>query len=336
MIPSPNRQAVYVGLFVTAATTILTGGVLMVGDLNDTFTRKISVMAVFDEVNGLQKGDNIWYSGMKVGTVKGLCFEGASQVQVELKIDTSATPFIHQDVLAKIGTDGLIGNRIVILYGGTLTTPTLQEGDSVAVGKMVSTEEIMTTLQQNNQNMLAITDNLKEISLGLVAGQGTLGQLLQDEVLYVTLIDTASTLQVTTSNLREVSHSLQAFSSDINRSGSLPHQIVTDRTTYPSLVATVGDVQHAGERAALLLDGLTAGASDTKTPFGTLMYDQSAGTDLKMTLDQLNGSSQLLAEDMVALRHNILFRRYFRKQARAAKQAGSVSTGLPDLPSSQP
>ena len=59
MNPSPNRQAVIVGLFVAVAIAILTGGILTIGDLNDTFTRKITATTVFDGVNGLQQGDNI-------------------------------------------------------------------------------------------------------------------------------------------------------------------------------------------------------------------------------------------------------------------------------------
>ena len=164
MTPSPNRQAVIVGLFITVAIAILSGGILTIGNLNDTFSHKITVSAIFDEVNGLQQGDNIWFSGLKVGTVKKLAFLGNAQVEVQMKIDQEATQFIYEDALAKISSDGLIGNKIVVLYDGTPDTATLQDGDVLRIGKAASTEEIMAMLQENNTNLLAITTDLRGIS----------------------------------------------------------------------------------------------------------------------------------------------------------------------------
>ena len=69
MKPNPDRQAVIVGLFVALALAILTGGILTIGDINDTFTRKITVTSVFEEGGGLQQCDNIWFAVVKVGTV---------------------------------------------------------------------------------------------------------------------------------------------------------------------------------------------------------------------------------------------------------------------------
>ena len=66
MNPSPNRQAVVVGLFTAAAIAILAGAVLTIGDINDSFTRKVTVTAVFDEVSGLKKGDNMAYSQLSL------------------------------------------------------------------------------------------------------------------------------------------------------------------------------------------------------------------------------------------------------------------------------
>lgn len=325
MNPSPKRHQVLVGVFVSIAVAILAGGVLMIGDLNDTFTRKLTVRSEFEEVGGLKRGDSIWFSGVKVGRVSNLSFNGASHVEVDLKIDMEVVPFISADSLTKIGSDGLIGNRIVVLYGGTPGGPSLQAGDVLKVGKSVSTEEVMTMLQDNNTNILAITTDLKGITGKLVAGEGTFGKLLQDDALHANLTETVTMLNMASSNARSLTASLSTFSAKLNQKGSLPDELVSDRTTYASLTGTVDSLQHAGERASNLMDGLAQGATDPKAPVGALMHDEQAGTDLKGTLDNLNRGSLLLAEDLEALQHNFLFRRFFRKKAKAEATARARS-----------
>jgi len=320
MNPSPNRQAVVVGLFTAAAIAILAGAVLTIGDINDSFTRKVTVTAVFDEVSGLKKGDNIWFSGVKVGTVKSMRFQEDSKVEVVLRVDREATPFIHKDVLAKVGSDGLIGNRIVVLYAGTPNAPTLEDGDVLSIGKTVSTEEIMATLQENNKNLLGITSDLKVVSGKLAAGEGTIGKLLTDESLYASVNDTAATLNGASDNAKTMTSSLSTFASKLNEKGSLPNDLVTDKTTYASLTATVTELHETGARASELVGTLATGVANPNSPVGALMGDGAAGGDLKQTIENLNRGTELLNEDLEAAQHNFLLRGFFKKRDKEAAQ----------------
>lgn len=141
MSEAPPRQAVVVGLFVAVGVVLLAGGILTIGNLRNTFTRKVAVTVVFDQVGGLQTGDNVWFSGMKVGTVQSLAFHGGSDIEVGLTIDREAAQYIPKDVLAKVGSDGLIGNRIVVLYDEPQGGPVAEDGDVLQAGKAISTEE---------------------------------------------------------------------------------------------------------------------------------------------------------------------------------------------------
>ncbi|MDP2314231.1 MAG: MlaD family protein [Pseudomonadota bacterium] len=326
MTPSPNRQAVIVGLFVASAVVILAGGILTIGDLNDTFTKKMSVTAVFEEVNGLQQGDNIWYSGVKVGIVKTVGFHGGSQVEIEMRVDREAAQYIHQDALAKIGSDGLIGSKIVVLYGGTPEAPSLQPGTVLQTAEMISTETILAMVQENNTNLLAITTDLKGISGRIATGEGTIGKLLKEDELYTNINGTVASLNTASASAETLTASLSTFAGKLNKEGSLPNELVTDRTTYAALTGTVDKLQHAGTRASDLMDGLAKGAADPNSPVGTLMHDQPAGTDLKVTLDNMNKSSVLLTENLAALQDNFLLRGYFKKQERAAAKAAAAAS----------
>lgn len=321
MNPTSHRRSVFVGLFVIVAIAILAGGVLTVGNLNDSFTRRLTVSAVFEQVGGLKQGDNIWFSGLKVGIVKELDFHGASQVKVEMNIDRKAAEHIRHDVTATVGADGLIGNRIVVLAGGTPGVRDLADGDVLAIGESVSTEALMATLAANNTNLLAITADVKGITARIANGEGTVGKLLVDDELYTSVTGAVDTLGLAADSARSATASLSSFAGDLNRSGNLAKSLVNDTTTYPSLTATVDDLEHAGQRASDMIDSLAKSAADPNTPLGTLTSDEAAGADLKATLANLNQGSVLLNEDLEAAQHNILLRRYFRKKARAEAKA---------------
>ena len=73
---SPNKRAIIVGVFILVGLVFLIAGVLTIGNLHETFKRKMEVIAYFDDVKGLEKGNNIWFSGVKIGTIKNLHFIG--------------------------------------------------------------------------------------------------------------------------------------------------------------------------------------------------------------------------------------------------------------------
>ncbi len=317
MSESPRRVAVVVGMFVTVGVILLSGGILAIGNLNETFTRKITVTAVFEEVNGLQNGDNIWFSGVKVGRVKEMRFEGAAQVEVEMKVDRAAAEFIRKDSLAKIGSDGPIGSKLVILYGGSPKAPHLEDGDVMRIGENVNVDAMMKTFQQTNDNLLDITDDLKILTAGLVAGDGTAGKLFSDDVLATQIVDTVTTMQAASVDAQRVTANLSTFSAKLNRPGSLPNDIVTDKTLYPSLVATAGKLDQVATDASAVVAGIEKSTGDTNTAVGALLHDEKAGTDMKQTLANLSDGTRLLNEDLEAAQHSFLLRRAFKKKAKA-------------------
>ena len=146
-----NKRAITVGIFIFIALAIFIAGVLALGGQNKTFANTFSVRAIFNDVNGLQAGNNIWLSGVKIGTIKKIGFISDAQVEVIMNIEEKYQQYIHKDSKAKVGSDGLIGNRIIVIYGGTPQAPLAQTGDVLGVDKATSMEDMMNTLQENNK-----------------------------------------------------------------------------------------------------------------------------------------------------------------------------------------
>jgi phospholipid/cholesterol/gamma-HCH transport system substrate-binding protein len=314
-----NKRAVIVGIFILVGFAIFMGALITLGKQQKTFTKGILVKAVFDNVNGLQAGNNIWFSGVKVGTVKKLELTRNSRVIVNMNIDKKTKDFIHEDAKAKIGSDGLIGNKIVIIYGGTETVPAVKANDVLRVEAALSTEEMMNSLQQNNKNLLAITSDFKMISRRLASGEGTVGRLLTDDSFMDQLQATAGTLQKASANIQALSSNMVEYTAKLQTKGVLANDLVSDTTIFKSLRSSVAQIQEASDNAKQLTNNLKTVSqkiTDSSNTVGVLLHDQGTADNLRATIENLQSGTRKFDEDMEALQHNFLFRGFFRKKAK--------------------
>lgn len=317
----PNQRAVIVGLFVFIGVAILVTGILMVGNLHGTFKRKMKVVTFFNDVSGLQNGNNVWFSGVKIGTVGDLEFYGVSQVKVELNIEIKAQEYIRRDAKIKISTDGLIGNKILVIYGGTPNASAVKEGDTLEVETTFSSEDMINMLQENNKNILAITTDFRAISRGIAEGEGTIGKLLGDESLYTNMNATVESLQAAAKRAGQLVATLNTYSQSLNKDGTLAHELANDTVVFASMRTTVVQLQHMADTATLMLSDLKAASANKESPMGVLLHDEEMGASMKATMLELESTSIKLDENMEALQHNFLFRRYFKKKAKAEEKA---------------
>ena len=315
-----NKRSVIVGIFILIGLLIFAAAVLTLGGQRKTFERKITVNAIFDDVGGLKIGNNVWFSGVKIGTVKTIEFFGTSQVKVVMSIDQKTQEYIRKDAMAKIGAEGFIGNKIVVIYGGTEQSPQVQPNDVLAVGKAVTTDEMLETLQDNNNNLLNITKDFKLISDRIANGEGTLGKLLTDEALLNTLEATATSLRQASNSAQNVTANLSSYSSKLQNKGSLTNDLITDTVIFNSLRRTASQLNEMSRTANDVTNNLkmaSEGITDKNTPLGTLLTDEETARNLKATLRNLQMGTEKLDDNMEALQHNILFRGFFKKKAKA-------------------
>jgi phospholipid/cholesterol/gamma-HCH transport system substrate-binding protein len=323
MNESPKKHAVIVGVFVFIGLAFLMSGILIVGNLRNTFNRKMKVVALFDDVSGLQRGNNVWFSGVKIGSVSSLEFFGESQVEVGLNIETKARQYIRKDAMVKISSDGFIGNKILVIYGGTQQSDEVQEGDTLAVEKSFSSEDMINTFQDNNKNLLAITNDFKIISRKLASGEGTIGKLLNDSSVYENIDAATASLKDASVSAQQLAGSLAKFSSGLNMKGTLANDLVTDTMIFSSVKASVLQLQQIADTAAVFIANLKLAGSNPNSPVGVLLLDEDAGTRIKETIKNLESSSVKLDEDLEAAQHNILLRGYFKKKAKEEKNEPS-------------
>jgi phospholipid/cholesterol/gamma-HCH transport system substrate-binding protein len=311
-----NKRAIGVGVFIIIGLLLLAGGIMTIGNLHSTFQKKMTVSTLFGDVNGLVAGNNIWFSGVKIGTVKKTEFYGKSQVKVIMNINIESQQYIRKDAKVKVSTDGFIGNKILVIYGGSPSTPEIEEGDTLANEVMLTTEEIMNTFQKNNLNVLELTHKLS-------AGEGTIGKLINDDAIYNTISITTNSLQRASATAEQLIASLANFSTKLNKKGTLANDLVTDTLLFKSLRGSVFKLQNIADTATVFVNNLKEASSNSKSPVGVLLHDEQAGANLKLMIGNLESSSRKLDEDLEGLQHSFLLRRYFKKEAKKKGKSNS-------------
>ena len=321
-----NNRPVIVGIFILLGIIILVVTIFTLGGQKKTFVRTFTINAIFNDVSGLQSGSNVLFSGVKVGTVKKIDFYGDSQVQVTMNIEREAESHIHKDAKAKIGSDGLIGSKIVIIYGGNVSKPQVEKNDFLRVENGLSTDDMMATLQENNKNILEITKDFKSISKKINSGEGTLATLLNDPAIARKLSAAADNLQETLANLKTVSEgsknvlvNLQDFSGKLNKKGNLMNDLASDTVVYRSVKQTLAELNNASNSVTKFTANLKTVSdklNQKDNAVGVLLNDTETAASMKVTIKHLESGSKKLDEDLEALQHNFLLRRFFKKKAK--------------------
>lgn len=325
------QRAVVVGIFVFVGITIFIITVLTLGSQHKTFEKALTVKSYFPDVNGLQKGNNVWFQGVKVGTIRKVSLKKVGMVEVDIDIELQSVKYIPKDALVRLSTDGLIGNKIIEIYGGSPKTAAIQEGDLLGNEKQVSTDEMMNTLSKNNDNLYAITNNFKLITGRMADGKGTIGKLLNDETMIDQLNATVVILQKASVNLEKLTANVSVYTARLNEKGTLANDLVTDTVIFSKLRSTVTQLQQVADSSQSVIANfantgkiINNGLQDKNTPAGMLLNDQKSANTIKVTLQNLQSASKKLDEDLEAVRHNFLLKGYFKKKAKNEKNATTV------------
>ncbi len=328
MKTSQNKRAAVVGIFIFLGLAIFIITILTLGGQRKTFKNSITIRTVFDDVQGLIKGNNVWFSGVKIGTIKRIAFTGTSQVEVDLNIEEKAIEYIRKNARAKISSESFIGSKIIEIIGGTPQAPAVEDGDLIAVEKTLGTEEMLGTFQANNKNLLEITTDFKTVSKRLSNGEGAIGKLLTDESLVRELSSVITSLKRASNNAERLTNTVASYTTQLNNKGSLAHELVNDTVVYARLKATSQQLDEISRSANdVFVDlkrtttSLNNGVNNVNAPVGMLLNDTRAANDIKVILSNLNAGTQKLDENLEALQHNFLLRGFFRKKdKREAKE----------------
>lgn len=322
---SENKRSIIVGLFVFIGLAILVAGILVMGGQQNRFAKTVRITADFTNIGGLKKGSNVWFSGVKIGTIREVNFTKNRHVEIVMNIEEKSRIYIRKDAVAALSSEGFIGNKIIEIQGGSSSIPPIEEGDRLQSKEAVNTDQMIATLQINNENLVAITENIKNLSDKVRGGEGTVGAFFTDSMLAVNIKMMMANLNQAAVNSKKVTEDFRQFSSQLNNNESLVGQLLSDTVVFSNLKSAVVQLQGITETASALTLNLSKASeqlNEKDNSIGVLLNDEEVADQLKRTLDNLEGSTQKLDKNMEALQHNFLLRGFFKKEAKkAAKEA---------------
>lgn len=202
MDTNKEKFKIRLGLFALGGIVLFVGAIFVIGRQQNLFDPVFKVNATFYNVSGLQVGNNVRFAGINVGTVNGIAIINDSMVVVELMVKTSVQSYIKKDSEVAIGSEGIIGDRLIIISQGGATTPPVREGDYLASTEPIETDAIMASLEVTALNAELMSYDLAEIVSNINHGKGILGRLISDSTM-------ANDLSATMDNLESSSKGLE-------------------------------------------------------------------------------------------------------------------------------
>ncbi|MHB1688957.1 MAG: MlaD family protein [Ignavibacteriaceae bacterium] len=171
------------GIFISLGIAVFIVGIYFIGQRQQLFRSTFRVSGVFKDVAGLQAGSNVRFSGINVGTVENISIVSDTSVRVEILIDENTRKFIKKDAVASIGSEGLMGNKILIINPGTGGKMEIENNDTVETVQPMNMDDILISLKTTIDNTSHITNDLSKITSNIQSGKGTIGRLLMDQSL---------------------------------------------------------------------------------------------------------------------------------------------------------
>ena len=325
-------QKLRLGIFVILGTIIFILTVYFIGNRQQLFGKTETLQAHFENVNGLQEGNNVRFSGINVGYVKNIEIINDTLINVEMNINKDALKFIKKNSVASITSDGLVGNMIVNITPQSGEAAIAKSGDILKTEKRLSTEDLLKTLNKTNNNAEQITSNILEVSQKINNGTGTLSLLLNDKTLSndvkygvsdlkTSIANIKKTSSETTKTINEINHILSGINNKENVVALLKDSAVANK-----IRRALTHLDESSQNINKTVGNLNETISNAKNGKGAINYlsnDAGLVKNIDSTMNNLNKASVLLNQNLEALKHNFLFRGYFKKLEKEKQKAQS-------------
>ena len=307
------------GVFVLAGLFFLVLLLYMIGRNQNLFSATFMIKARFDNVQGLVSGNNVRYAGIQVGTIKRINILNDTLIEVKMIIDQNMKSFIRQNAVASIGTDGLVGNKVINISPCREPAPLITEGHIISSRRSIDTDEMLRTLNNTNNDVAIIADNLKTTVEQINKSAG-LWKLLNDQTLHQNLARSAANVQLATARAAEMASELQALVADVKTGKGSLGTLLTDTALAENLSMGIQSIKLMGVHAEKLITTINSAVTDVqkdvnngKGPINAFLRDSSIVMKLSQSMDNIEKGTDGFNQNMEALKHNFLFRGYFRK-----------------------
>jgi len=316
---------VRLGIFVVCGVALLVFALYTIGQNRSFWSAAFTVRSRFRNVNGLMEGNNVRYSGIQCGTVRSIAIIDDTTIEVTMQINPQPSRYIRSNSYADIGTEGLMGNKVVNILPNSMPAPAVENGAMLQPFPGKSLNDMLGTLSHTNENAADLSVKLNEIADKL-NNSPVLQDLLTDTTLSGSLRMSIGNIRNTSVSVAHAAKSLDLIVSDLAQGKGAAGILLRDERSADDIAAAIRHMGQAAAKAETLvsdLGKLVAGIDrDLNNGQGvayTLLKDPEMARQLNTSVGNIEKGTAAFSEDMEALKHNFLLRGYFRRQERKNK-----------------
>ena len=324
---SQRKDIIRLGIFVFSGFVVLIIALFLIGNNQHLFGTHYILRAHFKNVSGLRDGNNVRYAGVEVGTVKELEIINDTILEVTMLIEQKMKKVIRKNALASLGSDGLMGNKVVNLIPQQGNADFAEEGDILPSRKALEFDDILRTLDGTTQNINVISEGLIESVAKINKSEG-LWKLLSDSTLAISVRKASKNLQNATTNAEIMTHDVRDMIADVKAGKGPAGAVLRDTMMVNNLKSTLSQLEQVANQAGTLaatLDTITQQINkdiqEGPGPVYTVLKDTAVAGNISRSLSNIEKGTESFNQNMEAAKHNFLFKGYFKKQEKEkAKQ----------------
>jgi phospholipid/cholesterol/gamma-HCH transport system substrate-binding protein len=325
-------QNIKLGIFVLAGLLFLMLTLYMIGQDQNMFGKTFTIKARFSNVQGLVPGNNVRFAGIEAGTVKKLNILSDTLIEVTMVIDKKIKPFIRSNAMASIGTDGLMGNKVVNITASSENAPLVQEGGILHAKKGVDMDEMLQTLNTTNNDVAIIAGNLRSTILR-INNSTALWKLLNDSTIPQNLKASAANVHLATARAANLANDLHTIVEDVKAGKGSVGALLKDTTLVIALNTALKKITDVGEQAGKLsvtidesVNEIRHDLQNGKGTANAILKDSQLAVKINASVENIQRGTEVFSQNMEALKHNFLFRGYFRKLEKQKRKTETKST----------
>ena len=327
-----RKDIIRLGIFVFSGFMLLIVALFLIGKNQHMFGTHYTLRAHFKNVSGLRDGNNVRYAGVEVGTVKEMEIINDTILEVTMLIEQKMKKVIRKNALASLGSDGLMGNKVVNLIPQQGNADFAEEGDILLSRKALEFDDILRTLEGTTQNINVISEGLIESVAKINRSEG-LWKLLSDSTLAISVRKASKNLQNATANAEIMTRDVRDMIADVKAGKGPAGAILRDTMMVNNLKSTLSQLEQVANQAGTLaatLDTITKQINkdiqEGPGPVFTVLKDTAVAGNISRSLSNIEKGTESFNQNMEAAKHNFLFKGYFKKQekekAKQQKQSG--------------
>lgn len=310
---------VKLGAFVLAGLLFLVLLLYMIGRNRNLFSSNYILKARFVNVQGLVPGSNVRYSGIQTGTVKSIDIVNDTTIEISMLVDTKMENIIKKDAIVSIGSDGLVGNKVVNIIPGDANDELAKDGDILLSRNPIDTDSILKTLSKTNEDVAEVVSGLK-LTVERINNSTALWSILADESLPEDLRQSASNIRKATSRAGLMADDLHDIVTDVKSGKGTVGTLLRDTAFANNLNQAVIKMKQVGTNADklslqmnTLLTGLQNDLNTGKGAANAILKDTSVVNKLNTSLDNIQKGTDGFNQNMEALKNSFLLRGYFKR-----------------------